>query len=425
VKRVATQYGEIKKLKQNLPKHEILLQLDFAENYSCRSMEEVQSAYFNQTSVTLHPVVVYFRDSDDSLQHRSIIIVSDEMGHKASTVITFIDELQPILKAIDANVTAVHYWSDSPTSQYRNKHIFDLIANHEQRYGTTARWNYFEAGHGKGPCDGLGGSCKRLADEAMRSGKATIQDAADFYKWAINSSMKNVQFRFVPSEKCKDTEIRMQNDQVKAVKGTMKIHAVVGQGESRIKVREVSCYCEECIAGGTCDAWNNDFTRPQGPTKTETSAERAQNEQNGASQGQSKNVTSTVHTHEQNRANETEDDNSQGGVSNELEEICTNEIVEMKYAVGDHVAAVYEDNWFIGKIVGKDADEYEVKFMESKKLLFQWPRHKDIVWMKPGEILTRIDAPQTTGKSKRMYKLGENDRECVMNLYAVYMYVRK
>jgi len=39
----------------------------------------------------------------------------------------------------------------------------------------------------------------------------------------------------------------------------------------------------------------------------------------------------------------------------------------MKYAVGDHVAAVYEDNWFIGEIVGKDADEYEVKFMESKK----------------------------------------------------------
>ena len=97
----------------------------------------------------------------------------------------------------------------------------------------------------------------------------------------------------------------------------------------------------------------------------------------------------------------------------------------MKYAVDDHLAAVYEGTWFIGEIVDKDADEYEVKFMESKKLLFQWPRHKDIVWMKPGEIPTRILAPQTTGKSKRMYKLGENDRECVMNLYAVYMYVRK
>ncbi|XP_060569222.1 trichohyalin-like [Ruditapes philippinarum] len=41
VKRVAKQYEEIKRLKQNLPKHEMLLQLDFAENYSCRSLEEV------------------------------------------------------------------------------------------------------------------------------------------------------------------------------------------------------------------------------------------------------------------------------------------------------------------------------------------------------------------------------------------------
>lgn len=190
VKRVSKQYDEIKTLKQNLPKNEMLVQLDFAENYSCRSMEEVQSAYFNQTSVTLHPVVAYFRGSDDTIQHKSIVIVSDEMGHKASTVITFIDELQPILKDINDNVATIHYWSDSPTSRYRNKHIFDLVSNHEQRYGTKARWNYFEVGHGKGPCDGLGGSCKRLADEAMRSGKATIQDATDFYKWAVNSKGK-------------------------------------------------------------------------------------------------------------------------------------------------------------------------------------------------------------------------------------------
>ncbi|KAH3874464.1 hypothetical protein DPMN_037708 [Dreissena polymorpha] len=79
----------------------------------------------------------------------------------------------------------------------------------------------------------------------------------------------------------------MQSNQVNAVKGTMKFHAVVGQGVSRIKVREVSCYCEECIAGDTCDAWGDDFTRPQGPTNTETSAVRTQNEQNNASQGQS------------------------------------------------------------------------------------------------------------------------------------------
>ena len=168
-KRVTKQYEEIKTLKQNLPEHEMLVQLDFAENYSCRSMEEVQSAYFNQSAVTLHPVVAYFRDTSGELAHKSIIIVSDEMGHKSSTVIAFIDDIIPYLKEIDPDLRRIHYWSDSPTSQYRNKHIFDLVSNHKEKYNLNARWNYFEAGHGKGPCDGLGGTCKRLADEATRS----------------------------------------------------------------------------------------------------------------------------------------------------------------------------------------------------------------------------------------------------------------
>ena len=91
-------------------------------------MEEVQSAYFNQSAVTLHPVVAYFRDTSGELAHKSIIIVSDEMGHKLFTVIAFIDDVIPYLKEIDLDLRRIHYWSDSPTSQYRNKHIFDLVS---------------------------------------------------------------------------------------------------------------------------------------------------------------------------------------------------------------------------------------------------------------------------------------------------------
>ncbi|KAH3891290.1 hypothetical protein DPMN_015383 [Dreissena polymorpha] len=37
----------------------------------------------------------------------------------------------------------------------------------------------------KSACDGLGGTTKRMADEAIRQGNVTIQDAADFYAWAF------------------------------------------------------------------------------------------------------------------------------------------------------------------------------------------------------------------------------------------------
>lgn len=91
VKRVAKQYEEIKHMKANLPVHEMITQLDFAENYSCRFMEEVQSAYFNQSSVTLHPVVAYFHSPGiNTLNHRSFITVSNEWDTKHQLSLLFL-----------------------------------------------------------------------------------------------------------------------------------------------------------------------------------------------------------------------------------------------------------------------------------------------------------------------------------------------
>ena len=69
----------------------------------------------------------------------------------------------------------------SPTLQYRNKTIFKLISHHKEYFGLEATWNYSEVGHGKGPCDSIGGTAKRQANMAVRHGKVIIQDAADFY----------------------------------------------------------------------------------------------------------------------------------------------------------------------------------------------------------------------------------------------------
>ena len=207
--------------------------------------------------VTLHPIVTYYR-SDSELKHKSFVVVSDEMSHKPSSIIVFIDEIMPHLKEIDKDLKCIHYWSDSPTSQYRNKYMFNFVANHNQRYGVTARWNYFEAGHGKGPCDGLGGTCKRLADEAMRSGKVVIQDPQAFFEWAITSSMTSVTFKFVSTIKCAEVEKQLEQGHLKPIKGTIKLHSVVSLGDSKVKVRDVSCYCAMCLSKDTCRSWRDE-----------------------------------------------------------------------------------------------------------------------------------------------------------------------
>ena len=62
---------------------------------------------------------------------------------------------------------------------------------HESLFDTKAAWNYCKAGHGKGPCDGLGGNSERTADNATKQRKYVIQDAFDFFSWAESTQVSS------------------------------------------------------------------------------------------------------------------------------------------------------------------------------------------------------------------------------------------
>ena len=253
-RRVRVQYEQLKSLKENLEVNEAIVQMDFAENYSCQTIEEVQSAYWNASMVTLHPAVAYYRSEDGAeLTHKSMMFVSDEMGHNSSTVFAFLKELTPHLKVILPNIKHIHYYTDSPTSQYRNKTIFYLLSRPKDLFDVSASWNYFEAGHGKGPCDGVGGSVKRMADEAVRQQKVTIQDASDFFSWTQqHQSASSVSFTFVSKEACRTAQSEIERfGEITPVQGTMTVHAVAAISPGKIIARETSCYCEQCFANGT------------------------------------------------------------------------------------------------------------------------------------------------------------------------------
>ena len=99
IERVKNQYNQVKRLKEILPNNNVLVQMDFEEDYKCQSQDEIQSAYWNTTQVTIHPAVVYYKD-DDNLKHKSFVFVSDEPGHNASTVYAILKKLIPEIKII-------------------------------------------------------------------------------------------------------------------------------------------------------------------------------------------------------------------------------------------------------------------------------------------------------------------------------------
>ena len=60
----------------------------------------------------------------------------------------------------------IFYFSDGAAAQYKNRKNFANLAYHEEDYGVPAEWHFFATSHGKGPCDGIGGTVKRLATKA-------------------------------------------------------------------------------------------------------------------------------------------------------------------------------------------------------------------------------------------------------------------
>jgi len=102
---------------------------------------------------------------------------------------------------------------------------------------------YFEAGHRKAPCDGVRGMAKRMADEAVKTGKVKIQYAVDLYDWARkNETSSSVSYRFYSKEEYSDAGkfLERNYEDVKAILNTKKIHSVAGISAEQVKMKERS-----------------------------------------------------------------------------------------------------------------------------------------------------------------------------------------
>ena len=224
--------------------------MDFTEDYRCGSQDEIQSAYCNPTQVTIHPVVIYYKNrAEKENSHQSFVFVSSESHHDATFIYTLINKVISLLKEIVPNLEMIHYWTDSPTSQYRNKTIFKVISYHEEI--STAKYHgiIWKLVTEKEPCNPIGGTAKRKADLEVKNGRFVIQDNVDFYEWSKQESSA-IKYVYLSTE-----EYEMSANFLKAlcknldsVNGTVKLHAVFSLKPNWIWIRETSCFCSNCFA---------------------------------------------------------------------------------------------------------------------------------------------------------------------------------
>lgn len=237
------QFLAMKELKQNLTSKDLVLHIDFSENYLCKYESEVQSVHFgaSRQQICLHTGVAY---SKDLIQ--SFCTVSEVLDHNAPAVMAHIKPVLQELITKKPDIENLHFISDSVSAQYRNKTIFNLMQERIPSLFPKLKkitWNYTEAGHGKGAPDGVGGTVKRIADEAVCQGQ-DIYNFETFFELLRQKTNKIL--CLTVTEEMIEEERRMI-EEVSPLKGTMDVHQACWLlNEVKMKFRRLSCFSNQC-----------------------------------------------------------------------------------------------------------------------------------------------------------------------------------
>ena len=223
------------------------------------------------------------------------------------------------------------------------------------------------AGHGKGPCDPIGGTAKRKADLAVKNDKAVIQDAMDFFTWAKESQGQSaIEFFFISTYDYQTSSLFLSTvcQNVKTIAGTMKVHAVLPEETRKIWVRATSCFGDCCFKRGIqkntmCEGWRLVDVRAE--------------------------------------------QNNDGKVNEE----SNDEVILPEK--GDYVAAVYDNRLYVGRVIEVDETDANITFFEHKgeistSTVFREPRRRDEVWVENINILCVVPEPTETKRGRNFDK---------------------
>ncbi|XP_022107154.1 uncharacterized protein LOC110988171 [Acanthaster planci] len=213
-----TQYKKYQDLKNNLKSNEIIVHVDFSENYDNKQQHAIQSAYFGYQSFSLYTVCVY-HVQNDKVKTQSYALVTETTEHSSTVVFGLNRYLLQMLKS-KFEFDTVHFFSDGCSAQFRSKHSF----MHFTKFDPSLKfyWNYFETSHGKGPVDGVGGTVKSVVYRKVMSKQVVIQNPKHFAEYA-NSVLKGIDVLFVGAEEMSVDE--SEEDSV-VIPGTLKVRYV-------------------------------------------------------------------------------------------------------------------------------------------------------------------------------------------------------
>ncbi|CAG9773247.1 unnamed protein product [Ceutorhynchus assimilis] len=238
------QASHFKFVKNNLENHESLIICDFAENYAFVIQNAITGFHWNNDQATIFPIVFYHK-INNKVEHKTLIIISDCKKHDAIAVYVFLEALNQYFSQNYPHIRKCIYFSDGAPQQFKNVKHFANIFYHESDFHRPAQWHFHATAHGKGPCDGAGGTIKRIA---RRTSLQMITDdqissAIELYEWAKKaSSLPNISVMYRSSEDYAKAEKFLQNrfEKCRTISGTQSFHYVEPNQDCKLKMKVFS-----------------------------------------------------------------------------------------------------------------------------------------------------------------------------------------
>ena len=169
-------------LLNNLPQSSAIVTLDFAENYTCKFQNEVQSSHWSYKQVSIHTCVLQYNCEDDGCSKvitEYVVYVSDNLNHDAAFAKTVMERLLVHLKT--KGIKRVFLFSDGCSAQYKSRlpfmHLTELAHDFAE---LDIERHFFGSHHGKSLCDSCGGTVKNCVLNAVKNGRTVVQEASHF-----------------------------------------------------------------------------------------------------------------------------------------------------------------------------------------------------------------------------------------------------
>ena len=253
-------------IKNHLEIGTVLQVMDFAMNFNKRYQDEVQSAYWSGTQMTIHGTINFYKcltQGCEEVVTLSLEHITDDLKHNSFLVHAAQNLTFKYLVEIGVPLHLIVQFCDNCAAQYKSRHLFAELA----RSSLEIIRVYFGEKHGKSHADALFGRLKAWMAYKIKARHFIVTDAYEFFKYCREYYQTpkldicqhyRVEFQFIhPS----DVRRHHDCDLDQHVPNTHHLYSVRNTPEPlKLKVRSVPYLCPPCIHDDGSECLNADYT---------------------------------------------------------------------------------------------------------------------------------------------------------------------